>query len=143
MSEMVDSSLCRHCQLQVIRYSFNDGTNTQKEKVEECMHLWEPYVNLSFLKVPLDGDVRITFEQNGCWSYLAKACKDVAADKPTMGLGCVKETLHMTDPEKRFILHELGHMLGMIHEHQSPATNGVLTFKRQGWCGTKNPIYIC
>ena len=106
------------------------------------MHLWEPYVNLSFSKVSLGGDVRISFEQNGCWSYLAKTCESAAAGEPTMGLGCVKETLPMNDSEKRFILHELGHMLGMIHEHQSPATNGVLTFKRQGRYGKNDPIYM-
>ena len=92
------------------------------------------------MKVPLDGDVRISFTQNECWSLLARMGETAVADDPTMVLDCVKDTIPMNDCERRVILHELGHVLGMIHEHQSPATNGVLTFKRQSENETKDPF---
>ena len=96
------------------------------------MRVWALYVNLRFSRVPFGGEVRISFMQNECWSLLGRMCETAAADDPTMVLGCVNETRPMNDCERRVILHELGHMLGVIHEHQTPATNGVLTFKRPG-----------
>lgn len=34
---------------------------------------------------------------------------------------------YVTAKERGVILHEFGHALGMLHEHESPARGGVLT----------------
>ncbi|MET1085907.1 MAG: M12 family metallopeptidase [Arthrobacter sp.] len=65
-------------------------------------------------------DIRIAFEQgNGSWSYLGTEAQDIPAEEPTMNYGWL--TPHSTDDElRRVVLHEFGHALGLIHEHQNP-----------------------
>lgn len=65
-------------------------------------------------------DIRIAFEQgNGSWSYLGTDAQQIAADEPTMNYGWL--TPDSTDDElRRVVLHEFGHALGLIHEHQNP-----------------------
>jgi serralysin len=67
-----------------------------------------------------DADVRIAFEQgNGSWSYLGTVCQQIPAGEPTMNYGWL--TPDSDDHElRRVVLHEFGHSLGLIHEHQNP-----------------------
>ncbi len=41
--------------------------------------------------------------------------------EPTMNLGWVTNEASTSDKERGTILHEFGHALGLLHEHQSPA----------------------
>ena len=64
------------------------------------------------------GDIRISDDEGlkGNWSYIGTHAKQVAEDKPTMHLD-------RTDDSKTFrstVLHEFGHALGLMHEHQHP-----------------------
>ena len=66
-------------------------------------------------------DIRVSFNRDGrSWSYLGTdATLPEFAGQPTMNLGWLTETL----PEEQaqsVILHEFGHALGLIHEHQNP-----------------------
>ncbi len=67
-----------------------------------------------------DADIRVAFQQgNGSWSYLGTVCRQIRVDQPTMNYGWL--TPDSTDDElRRVVLHEFGHALGLIHEHQSP-----------------------
>jgi hypothetical protein len=67
-----------------------------------------------------DADIRVAFQQgNGSWSYLGTVCRQISVDQPTMNYGWL--TPDSTDDElRRVVLHEFGHALGLIHEHQSP-----------------------
>jgi hypothetical protein len=67
-----------------------------------------------------DADVRIAFQEgDGSWSYLGTMCQQIAADEPTMNFGWL--TPDSPDDEvRRVVLHEFGHALGLIHEHQNP-----------------------
>lgn len=90
-------------------------------------------MNLGFKRIESGGDVRISFAKDGSWTYLGRQCLQVLLAEPTMNLeGIDPKTPDMTPCEMRDILHEVGHMLGLVHEHQSPARKGVLTFKKQG-----------
>jgi hypothetical protein len=61
--------------------------------------------------------VRITFTFPGSWSVIGTTCKNIAKDKPTMNFGWL--TSGVADEEaRRVILHEFGHALGLVHEHQ-------------------------
>ena len=57
----------------------------------------------------------------------------VPASKATMQLGRIDaSSTTMIAEEERTILHECGHMLGLKHEHQSPASRLVFTFDENG-----------
>ncbi|MCK3825628.1 matrixin family metalloprotease [Pseudomonas sp. W2Aug9] len=64
------------------------------------------------------GDIRISDDEGlkGNWSYFGTDAKSADKDKPTMHLD-------RTDDSKKFrssALHEFGHALGLVHEHQHP-----------------------
>src|SRR3712207_4687535 len=67
-----------------------------------------------------EADVRIAFEQgNGSWSYLGTVRRQIPAPQPTMNYGWL--TPDSDDDElRRVVLHEFGHAMGLIHEHQNP-----------------------
>jgi len=65
-------------------------------------------------------NIRISFQQKGSWSTLGTTCNQVPQGQPTMNYGWL--TPSSTDDEvRRVVLHEFGHALGLIHEHQNPA----------------------
>ena len=66
-----------------------------------------------------DAQIRISFLQDGSWSYIGKDALQIPAKDPTMNYGWLKAD---TEDEEysRVVLHEFGHSLGAIHEHQSP-----------------------
>ena len=103
---------------------FLDGSATQKKKVEEKAHIWEQYANL---KIVFGNDphaeVRISFVADpGSWSAVGKDClvtKFFPKDQPTMNYGWLDDNTDDTEYE-RVVVHEFGHAIGCIHEHQSP-----------------------
>ena len=65
-------------------------------------------------------DIRVSFIQGGGHkSRLGNFTTDFRQDQPTMNLDINDGTEE--DEFSRSILHEFGHALGMVHEHQSPA----------------------
>jgi serralysin len=67
-----------------------------------------------------NADIRIAFQQgDGSWSYLGTMCRQISRQEPTMNFGWL--TPDSPDEElRRVALHEFGHALGLIHEHQNP-----------------------
>jgi hypothetical protein len=64
--------------------------------------------------------IRISFQYRGSWSVIGTGCRQIPPTQPTMNYGWLKST--STDAAvRRVVLHEFGHALGLIHEHQSPA----------------------
>ena len=67
-----------------------------------------------------DADVRVAFQQgDGSWSYLGTMCQQISASEPTMNYGWLTPDSD-EDELRRVVLHEFGHALGLIHEHQNP-----------------------
>jgi serralysin len=65
-------------------------------------------------------DIRIAFQQgNGSWSYLGTVCRQIPEPQPTMNYGWLTPA-STDDVLERVVLHEFGHALGLIHEHQNP-----------------------
>ncbi|KAF9530520.1 hypothetical protein CPB83DRAFT_882060 [Crepidotus variabilis] len=121
-----------------LTYSFlDDGTDiysiNRQAKVATVIQEWEKYANIKFVPAPKGsaGIIRITFDRDsGSWSYVGKENLDISDKLPTMNLGWVYgESTRISDDERGVILHEFGHALGLMHEHQSPTRGEKITLK--------------
>lgn len=65
-------------------------------------------------------DIRIAFKPgDGSWSHLGTYCRQIPEPEPTMNFGWIDANSSDTDL-RSVVLHEFGHALGLIHEHQNP-----------------------
>lgn len=128
----------------VIKARFLDGADVVQHKVEQVAHEWEQHANVRFeFGDDPDAPVRISFRHEGSWSYLGTVALQIPTNEPTMNYGWL--TPDTADEEySRVVLHEFGHALGCIHEHQSPDVRipwdkeAVYAFyARQGWSRTQ------
>jgi serralysin len=117
----------------IISVAFLDGPEPLQERVADAARLWTApglaNVKLAFREGTTRADIRISFRYKGSWSALGTDCRTVKdQSQPTMNFGWLKRT--SSDTEVRsVVLHEFGHALGLIHEHQSPA--GGIRWNRQ------------
>ncbi len=106
-----------------VKCRFLDGSSTQKTRVEGWAHKWEQYANIKFQFVTSgDAQIRISFLQDGSWSALGNDALNQTyfpLDEPTMNYGWLTDTTDEAEYE-RVVVHEFGHALGLIHEHQNP-----------------------
>lgn len=95
------------------KVGFVSGTTQQKTFVKNVCVQWQKYANVKF-SFPTAGpyDLRIGFDPNdGAWSYVGTDIKSVSGT--TMNLGWLDDDV---------VLHEFGHTLGLLHEHQNPTS---------------------
>lgn len=101
---------------------FMDGDPVVQEKVSQVYPEWSKHANIKFeVTNNPRAEIRISFQEQGSWSYIGTDALLIPRDKPTMNYGWLGRD---TDPTEyqRVVLHEFGHALGLIHEHQNPAT---------------------
>jgi hypothetical protein len=102
---------------QTIQISIIGGTFEQKEFVKFWANKWTEIVNLNFEWIDFtSGQIRITFKNEGSWSYVGTECLGVVGS--TMNFGWIDEDIKNNDGST--VLHEFGHALGLHHEHQNP-----------------------
>lgn len=112
----------------IITISFLDGEDALHEHVIEAAKRWiaPGLANLrfSFRQGTNDTDIRISFHYRGSWSLLGTDCRrQQDRSMPTMNFGWLTPASSDTDV-RAVVLHEFGHALGLIHEHQVPE-NGI------------------
>ena len=89
----------------------------QEAQIMEWASEWSKYCAIQFHKIDtaIGSDIRVNFSQRGSWSYIGTDATQIPLESFTMNLGFV---------DKATVLHEFGHALGLIHEHQSPFRGG-------------------
>ncbi|KAI0061320.1 hypothetical protein BV25DRAFT_1826806 [Artomyces pyxidatus] len=111
-----------------LTYFFMEGSEVQWAKVRQVVREWELYASVEFVEVARAADslIRIKFDgSDGSWSFVGRDCENAKKDEPTMNLGWIGAEDDSIPPnEHGVILHEFGHALGLLHEHQSPARGG-------------------
>jgi serralysin len=107
----------------VIKVAFLEGDASLRQAVREVAEGWVgpdmARLTLAFVESG-PAEVRIAFQQgNGSWSHLGTECRKIPEGEPTMNYGWLTPE---SSPEeiRRVVLHEFGHALGLIHEHQNP-----------------------
>jgi hypothetical protein len=110
-----------------LRCHFLDGSAKMRKKVEAVAHRWEKYCDIK-LKFVATGpaEIRISFyADDGSWSAVGRDALNRSyfpLHQPTMNYGWLRDKTDDTE-YSRVVLHEFGHALGCIHEHQSPKFN--------------------
>ena len=106
-----------------ITVRFLGGTDLQQRQVMRYARAWEAFANIKFNFLTSGAaTVRVAFMAGrGSWSQVGTdALSNTDQTQPTMNFGWFTDAT----PENEFrrtIVHEFGHCLGCIHEHQSPA----------------------
>ncbi|MBX7206920.1 MAG: hypothetical protein K1X78_01305 [Verrucomicrobiaceae bacterium] len=106
-----------------LRCRFLEGSKKQQEAVIRHAKEWMKYanINIEFVKSGA-AEVRIAFKDDGSWSAIGRdALVESYFPKhgSTMNFGWIFD--NTADAVSRaVVLHEFGHALGCIHEHQSP-----------------------
>ncbi|KAM6504666.1 hypothetical protein FSOLCH5_015170 [Fusarium solani] len=105
-----------------LKISFKGGTEWQKKQVKKYAPEWCKHANIKFSFIDSgEVDILIAFNPGlGSWSYLGTDCSWWSSqNRPSMNLGWINET-KSKDEIRSVILHEFGHVLGAVHEHESP-----------------------
>ncbi|KAI3612956.1 peptidase m12a astacin [Moniliophthora roreri] len=107
-----------------LKYYFMDGSENKRKAVKDTIVTWSTFANVIFDQTQ-DKDtaeIRISFKGPGSWSAVGTDARLITnKDEPTMSFGWLADSSEPSAEDKGTILHEFGHALGMMHEHQSPA----------------------
>jgi hypothetical protein len=103
-------------------YFYGGGSTALRNAILDIASLWSEFAKMSFkpARDRVSADIRIAFQNTGHWSYMG----------PTNSTGQTMN-LQMNAPPRPgeydygVILHEFGHALGCIHEHQQPGASGL------------------
>lgn len=106
----------------VLHIRFMDGDPRVHSRIERIATQWTQFAHVRFVfdNAP-DATIRISFTPGASWSYVGTDALDptLSPAMPTMNFGWLTPATP-NDELQRVVLHEFGHALGMIHEHQSP-----------------------
>ena len=99
-------------------YVFFMAKHPQESQILQWASEWSDYCAIQWHKVDdaAKSDIRVDFKEGmGSWAYIGSDSKYIPRESQTMNLGFI---------DKGTVLHEFGHTMGLIHEHQSPFDRG-------------------
>lgn len=107
----------------ILRVRFLEGDPRIHARIIPMAKMWSDFANIQFsFGDAADAEIRIAFQDDGSWSALgtdALVKEWYPLSSSTMNYGWL--TPDTEDEEySRVVLHEFGHALGLIHEHQNP-----------------------
>lgn len=105
----------------VLRVRFLDGTEDIWSRTLEVAQEWTRYANLTLMASDsVEAELRVSFDPNdGCWSYIGTDACAIPKEMATMNIS-VMGGPSIPEDYRKYILHEFGHAIGCVHEHQSP-----------------------
>jgi len=103
---------------------FLDGSAVQRKRVRAHAEAWLSYADIKFKwNAGRKAQIRISFSADpGSWSAVGTDClvtQYFPKNEPTMNYGWLKDETDDTE-YRRVVVHEFGHALACIHEHQNP-----------------------
>jgi hypothetical protein len=108
-----------------LHIKFIGGDPALQQRIAQVAQEWmQAEANIKFVFDNAPGaEIHIGFDDPGSWSYIGTDALGVPANQPTMNFGLLTEENITDDVFRRTVLHEFGHVLGLIHEHQNPNAN--------------------
>lgn len=107
---------------EIVTIGFLDGDPTLHERIFKIASEWTRYANITLAIEPREvlAKIRVSVKSGGSWSYIGTDSLRARYGKPTMQLGWVAQKGITDDDFNQVVLHEFGHSLGLLHEHQNP-----------------------
>lgn len=103
-----------------VRVRFIDSTSDRQQHVQAIASEWiSPDLNLSFQYVdsePADVRVSLPDQVGAAQSEIGILARNIPVSRPTMIIGFDRTTSE--EQLRALVLHEFGHALGAVHEHQ-------------------------
>jgi serralysin len=106
-----------------ISVSFVGGSERVREGVRHYARIWEQHADISFDFLDAGiGKIRIGFDrEKGSKSYVGVDALHIPLDRTTMNYSWLEDN-SSDEIFSSVVLHEFGHALGCIHEHQHPGS---------------------
>ncbi|GAB4406144.1 MAG: hypothetical protein OHK0053_32290 [Microscillaceae bacterium] len=105
-----------------LRVRFIGGSAYVRNKVRQYVKAWSEHANIRFQFVESGtAEIRVAFIlRAGSYSYVGTDALNIPQSQHTMNFGWFYEESTEEKDYKSTILHEFGHALGLMHEHQHP-----------------------
>lgn len=103
-----------------LRVRILNGSEKVRAKVQQYAKIWEDHaeIKLDFVN-SVDAEIRVNIDSScASWSYVGTNSLAIPSREPTMNFGWLTDRTSETE-FSRIIIHEFGHALGCIHEHQA------------------------
>jgi serralysin len=104
----------------ILNIYFFDGKTDLQNRVIKIASEWEPFSGIQFASTEkvLNSDIRVSFRTDGWWSLIGSEASNYDKTYCTLSLDSIY--LYDNATFRHVVLHEFGHALGLLHEHQHP-----------------------